>query len=545
MTLQWDELTDAQKPCIRELSNQSLLFYSRAMFRFQQADQFMVNWHHHLICDELERVARGETDNLIINMPPGGSKTHLGSICFPSWCFSQEINCRFLTVSYSADLVKNVISGPIRDVIKSEEYQDMWPVQMSTDTDAKDHWKLLNNRGKKAGEFKCASNGGSITGFRAGKLARDKFYGALILDDPNKPLDMLTNRKRENSNEILATVKSRLGSPKTPIIIIQQRLHALDATGFRCGQMTKVSDSPWLCEWKSGGKITRQIIIPALIDDTYVKSLPEKYQRYVTGMLYDMDQYGRYSYWPEKETLQGMLEIEEQYPFMFEAQYQQNPPVIGGKVLSGESFLYCNNVTQPAEYDWTFITGDTAQKAKDTSDYTVFCAWGVKAGNLYLLDIERGKWEAPQMQVKLRMLVARTRDSYGSGKLRGVWVEDAASGTSLIQLMRNSLPVPINPYKPNRLGKWASCQDTLPFLQSEYSNGRVWLNEDFDAKNHNRKLKEWVDEMCAFTSDDSHDHDDQCDNLFMAVRIGLTAEILGGSGDAPITVGGSTGAYSF
>ena len=199
---------------------------------------------------------------------------------------------------------------------------------------------------------------------------------------------------------IWETTRSRYASPKTPTVLIQQRFHPEDATGFKLQDMKCIEDGVWYKIWRNkngAGKKWRQIIIPALIDAEYVAALPEKYQRYVTGMLYDTDSKGRFSYWPEKEPLELLLETESTSPYMFLAEYMQTPVAIGGNIMGDASFERFNMMTAP-RFEWRFITGDCAMKAKETSDYTVFILWGVANGKLYMLDIIRGKWESPKMK---------------------------------------------------------------------------------------------------------------------------------------------------
>ena len=41
--------------------------------------------HHKLICDQLDKITRGELERLIINMPPRHGKSELASIRFPAY----------------------------------------------------------------------------------------------------------------------------------------------------------------------------------------------------------------------------------------------------------------------------------------------------------------------------------------------------------------------------------------------------------------------------------------------------------------------------
>lgn len=56
------------------------LFFSRYFFKHRQGIKFRVNWHHVLIADTVQRVIDGELKNVVINVPPGSSKTELVAI---------------------------------------------------------------------------------------------------------------------------------------------------------------------------------------------------------------------------------------------------------------------------------------------------------------------------------------------------------------------------------------------------------------------------------------------------------------------------------
>ncbi|MGI4793170.1 MAG: hypothetical protein ACRYG8_03615, partial [Janthinobacterium lividum] len=44
--------------------------------------------HHLLLIRELEHVARGEVDRLMLLLPPGSAKSTYASVLFPAWWFS-------------------------------------------------------------------------------------------------------------------------------------------------------------------------------------------------------------------------------------------------------------------------------------------------------------------------------------------------------------------------------------------------------------------------------------------------------------------------
>src|SRR5699024_10251770 len=77
--------------------------------------------------------------------------------------------------------------------------------------------------------------GGTITGKGAGGMG-GMFAGAILIDDISKPDDALSETMRANTIEwFRGTLESRKNSPNTPIIVIQQRLHEQDLSGWLLG----------------------------------------------------------------------------------------------------------------------------------------------------------------------------------------------------------------------------------------------------------------------------------------------------------------------
>ena len=208
-------------------------------------------------------------------------------------------------MSFSQSLVEDV-SATARNIVKSEDFQNLWPVKISTSTDAKSSWKTTVD-GYDAGHVYSASMGEQVTGRRAGTLANEGFTGAIILDDPLKPEDAFSQTAR------------RKAKSDTPIILIMQRLHVEDPTNF-----VLTGNVPG--EWE-------QISIPALIDDEYISKLPEHIQRKIPRDV-ERDEKGRQSYWPLKESLLSLLQLEKGGEdkdgatvsrYTFASQYMQNP----------------------------------------------------------------------------------------------------------------------------------------------------------------------------------------------------------------------------
>jgi predicted phage terminase large subunit-like protein len=184
------------------------------------------------------------------------------------------------------------------------------------------------------------------------------------------------------------------------------------------------------------------------------------------------------------------------------------------------------------------ITGDTAFKEKDSADWSVFQCWGIIGiSGLALMDEIRGRWGFPD-------LVTNAKNFWDKHTMRQsrvtpateFWIEDKASGISLVQtLIRDIgmkypnpklLPirawVPKKGTSPDKVGR--ARQSTMPF-----SCGRILIPNPNQLGY--RWVKSYQNEMESFSADMSHLFDDRVDTTTMAVLIWI--ERGGGVGPLP------------
>lgn len=478
------------------------LFFSRYFFKHRQAIKFRVNWHHVLIADTVQRVIDGTLKNVVINVPPGSSKTELVAINLIARGLALNPRARFLHISYSDDLAL-LNSETARDIVASDEYQALWPLKVADDAKSKKRWNVLVD-GKKAGGVYAVSLGGQITGFRAGHMA-EGWQGAIIIDDPLKVEDAYSKTNRDKANRKLqSTVKSRKASPDTPIIVIMQRLAEEDPTGF-----IKARKLPG--EWEF-------IEIPALITDEYVAKLPAHIRARVECDERDED--GRYSYWPYKEPLQELLASEKADAYVFNGQYMQRPSPLGGGIIQSGKFLRYGALPQ---LQYRKIFADTAQKTAERNDYSVFECWGLGYDNrVYLIDLVRGKWKAPELKRRAidfwNKHVAIGADDPGAPVLRQMKVEDKSSGTGLIQDIQAEGGIPIEGIERVK-DKLTRVMDVVSHIDA----GNVGVPMDAPW------VSDFLTECDSFTADDTHMHDDQIDPMVDAIN-----DMLGGAKDLSV-----------
>jgi predicted phage terminase large subunit-like protein len=256
--------------------------------------------------------------------------------------------------------------------------------------------------------------------------------------------------------------------------------------------------------------------IPAVMTKEYVASLDLKYQAMIEPS--QCDSQGRVSYWPYKEPIDQLLQMEtgggtsqsggRVSRHVFSSQYQQEPNAIGGNIIRGEHFVRYKILPK---IKYRKIYADTAQKTNEANDFSVLEEWGYgDDGKGYLIDMIRGKWEAPELQRRAVALwtKAKARDTEKFGALRELKVEDKSSGTGLIQTLK--LPpynIPVKGIERSK-DKLTRVGDALPYIEA----GLLAIPEESPFTH------DFIAEMEAFTADNSHDHDDQVDPMLDMVE---------------------------
>ena len=299
--------SEKQRFLHKQLVASSLLQFTTKMFAYTARREYVVGEHHKIICDALMDVIKGRTNKLIINISPRYGKTLLCSQMFIAYGLALNPASKFLHISYSGSLVQEN-SMAVKDTITSTYFQILFPeVQIRRNDNTRSKWSTTAGGGEYA-----TSTLGQITGFGAGQAEMtedeiknideftaqfnpDHFSGAIVIDDPLRPDDALSDNVREGVNRRFeTTIRNRVNSRKTPIIIIMQRLHEHDL----CGYLQEIEPNEWT-----------------------VVSLP----------VIKRDEDGtEHALWPFKHTLEELYKIKHASEFVFETQYMQNPTPMEG-----------------------------------------------------------------------------------------------------------------------------------------------------------------------------------------------------------------------
>ncbi|HFE6821287.1 TPA: phage terminase large subunit, partial [Klebsiella pneumoniae] len=532
---EWDDLSFPERVIIRSKSTKSFLNFTRIWFELIQGDRLLVNWHHRLMASKIDDLLAGRLvpRNLIINIPPGGTKTEFFSIHFPAYvnALVQEKRLkrfRNLNISFADTLVKRN-SRRTRDIIASREYQEFWPCSFGVNQ--AEEWEIKDERGRSIGQTVSRSSNGQITGGRGGYYGPE-FSGMVMLDDYNKPVDMLSESRRKSANTLLVnTIRSRRGDKSkehpTPFVSIQQRLHTDDATGFML----------------SGGMGVpfHHVAIPAMIDEKYIQSLDEPWRSLCWETVKDTDSVVvggvRYwSYWPQMEDVNDLLQLWEKDRYTFLSQYQQNPMALTGGIIDTSWFR--TYTTLPKLTHRAVYVDTNSGKVEDWLDYTVFTLAGMGVdGNLYIIDVVRGRWDPEDLLKKAEEVWEKWRLS-GSMRvmpLRHMAIEEKQAGQGLITTLKKrsqtpgQLAIPVREI-PRGTGqnKLVRCLNVIPqiktgkvFVPATHTEDGQKLSSIFYEDGTIAGSTEWVltamTECAAFSADDSHDNDDILDTWMDAI----------------------------
>jgi len=398
-----------------------LLAFTEEMFKARKGVSFVLNWHHVEICNALEKVLIGEIKRLIINIPPRYSKTELAVVNFIAFCMGNFPDCEFIHASYSKRLATNN-TWNARTVMMQEIYAEIFgePTFMS-DSNAKDEYRTTQG-----GCVYATGSDGTITGYGAGKM-RNYFAGAIIVDDPHKAGEAVSEVMRQNVIDWFSTtMESRTNSPDTPIIVIMQRLHQEDLSGWLLGG--------------GNGEHWDLLKIPAINEDGS-------------------------PLWEFKHDIAALDRLKDSNPYVFAGQYMQEPAPKEGGMIKMKWFAQSRFKTPPANIIRIVQSWDTAFKTKAINDPSVCTTWIETSVGYFLIDclVFRGDYPTVKRNIKSK------HEEFNPD---AVLIEDKASGQSLIQELRQETSIPIIAIMPvvDKETRMYSASATI-------ESGRMWLPE--------------------------------------------------------------------
>ncbi len=415
--------------------------------------------HLKYIEDKLLAVAEGKIDRLLISVPPQHGKSMLTSQYFTAWFLGRFPDKKVILTSYEATFAASW-GRKSRDILE-EHGEKVFGVKISSSSAAADHWEIHDH----LGGMVTAGAGGSITG-KGGDL--------LIIDDPIKNNQEALSATRLNAiwEWYQATVYTRL-SPTGAIVVIMTRWSPEDLVGRL------------LQDQKDGGDEWVNVCLPAIAEEG--------------------DQLGRKEgepIWPQRYSLKWVEQRKRVLQaFWFEALYQQRPAPRAGYVINIDWFRRYRVPPERKKAEMVVLSFDTAQKESELSGYTVCTVWYFYDSSYYLIDVVRDRYRHPRLISVAKNLVERWRP-------HAVLIEDKATGSSLIEHLRDETSAPVLPIEPQDIGsKAVRMQNETPAVEA----GQVHIPEDGTAV----WLYDFIEELRSFPNST---HKDQVDSFSQFLR---------------------------
>ena len=379
------------KAAIAELCKRDFYFFVQEFWHIIIPETPVWNWHIKYLCQELQslfdKVKNRESKDfdLIINIPPGTSKSTITTIMFPVWVWTIDPTIRVLTASYSSSLSTDH-SVKSRDIIRSHQFQSYFPnIKLKVDQDNKTHY--INTSG---GERYATSVTGTVTGFHA---------HIIIIDDPLNPKEASSEADRDRANKFMdQTISTRkISKSVTPTILIMQRLHQKDCTGN------------WLSKKE---KKIKHICLPGeLSKDVRPKELKDYYQ---DGLLD-----------PIRLNIVDLEALKVDLgSYGYSGQIMQTPSPDGGNIWQKWIIPIDDNVF-PKELSYYGTDWDLAYTEKESNSASAYLTSGLCDNKMYIDDLGFDWLEFPKLM------------NYIKTKPSPHYIEAKASGKSAKQTLTN------------------------------------------------------------------------------------------------------------
>ena len=385
----------------------------------------------------------------MVFMPPRHLKSETCSIRFPAWYLGRNPQKQIIGCSYAFDLA-NTFSYAVRETILTPQYQRVW--KLALDKAGAMRWQIAGKENKRD-SYIAAGVGGGITGEGA---------DILIIDDPVKNNEEAESEvyRAKTFQWYQTTARTRL-QPDGAVILIMTRWHKADLAGML---LEEARIDPKADQWEI----------------LHFKAINDKGE----------------ALWPESYPMDALENTRASIGSRsFAALYQGEPSIAEGNVFKREWWKFYK---EKPNFRRIVHSWDTAFKAKAENDYSVCTVWGETSNGFYLIDMWRGRVEYPELK---RTAV----NLFNRDKAQAVYIEDKASGQSLIQDLKRDTVLPLLPVQVDS-DKITRAYAITPLIEA----GKVFLPESAFW------LHDFIEEMSGFPNSE---HDDIVDSVTQALNV--------------------------
>lgn len=368
-------------------------FIKNGWHALEPGQPFVTGWAVEAICEHLQAVTEGEIKRLLINVPPGCTKSMTTSVYWPSWEWGprNKPHYRYILAAHEQNLaIRDSVRA--RDLMLNEWYQQNWGenLQFKGDVNAKTYYANT-----KTGWRMASSVGSGLTGYRGDRL---------ILDDPHSIKKADSEAFREDTLRWFSeTLPTRLNkASESAIVVIMQRVHERDVSGLILAEelgyehlmLPMEYETERTCYTRIKPKYIHGCKLEKVSWDQHHKSwVPdneskiEKYRidpRTVDGDLL----------WPERFPRDSIEELKKALrswggSYAEAGQLQQRPAPRGGGMFQKSDFGIVDRVPEGGRTVRGWDLAATDAKANKNAAYTVGCKMKLVEGKIFIMDVDR------------------------------------------------------------------------------------------------------------------------------------------------------------
>ena len=428
------------------------------------------SWHMDVVCEHLEAVWQGDIKRLIVDVPPGTSKSRLISILWPCWVWLQAPEHQFLVASHGDRIVVD-FGAQVLKLLRSDFYKRLQPKIKVAENAAKTD--IHNGCG---GQWFGTTPHGQVTGLHG---------DTLIFDDLVEPdnADKLENETA--CSWIPNTWESRVNSrERARYVGVGQRISERDPYQF-------CIDNGWF-----------SLVLPARYEGgPQIKTMPNG-----EDIIQDMRTKDGENLCPALLPDATLDQIQRLFPRVYAGQYQQRPSPAGGGIIQS-AWLEKRWLGHLPKGTW-LISVDAAYFGKETSDYVAIGVWVHDRTDFYLVDQIRQKLTFTETCAAIEMLAKRY--PLAVSKI----IEVKANGAAIVDVLSKKMSgvEGVNPEggKESRLNAVSSC----------FAAGNVWLPDHF-ASDPGTTVEQYCHELEVFPG---AKNDDQVDQTSQAITWFITQD---------------------
>ncbi len=446
------QLTTIANQAKVELAKRNLLD-----FTLYTKQNYYVNWHHRVYAEKLDKFSKGKTKKLMIFMPPQHGKSELCSRRPPAKLIGDNPNRRIAVISYNISFGKKFLRE-IKRIVNSEEYYKIYNLSLSNGFMV----MLIHQKNSRYPGYEGSIMG---TGIGGGLTGRPVDIG--IIDNSYKNAqDAWSETIRNNVKDWYDTVfRSRLHNSPQQLITLTRR-HPEDLAGWL------LENEPE--EWEV-------VIFPAIkvnednqIDDRFVGE----------------------ALWEDKHSINTLVKIRNQNPYVFESLYQQNPQPAEGLLFHRDELKYFSDY-QIRRNDISSVIVGICDVADEGSDYLSFGLFYIYDKEAYLMDVVFTQATAEKTEPRVAALV----NDYKANK---AFFESNNGGKSYARHVETMLTErTVITWEANTKNK-----ETRILLKSGNVKEQVHFRND---KSVPEEYRQFMNQLTSYMKDGRNKHDDAAD----------------------------------